>query len=103
MPITGAAVCNRAAVVHHVAGGHALTLVRLRVEAHEGFAGVHTDADLDLLVLLVHPVPDRERGADRTLGVVLVRDGRSEEADHGVADNFCTGPPNRSSSALRRP
>src|SRR6185436_7601475 len=35
-----------------------------------------------------NPVPDRKRGADGALGVVLVRNGCTEERHHGVADEL---------------
>ena len=40
---------------------------------------------------LPHPVADRERGADGPLRVVLVREGRSEQRHHGVADELLDG------------
>jgi hypothetical protein len=46
---------------------------------------------LELVALLRHPVADRERRADRALGIVLVRGRSAEERDHGVADELLDG------------
>jgi hypothetical protein len=49
------------------------------------------DVDVDHRDVLRERFADRERRADRPLGVVLVRDGRAEERHHGVADELLHG------------
>jgi hypothetical protein len=48
------------------------------LELRECLPGLHTDPDLDLGR---ESVPNAKRGADGTLSVVLVGDGRSEDCD----------------------
>ena len=52
----------------------------------ERLAGVDSDPHLD--ALLERPVADRERRANRPLGIVLVRRRRAEERHHRVADEL---------------
>ena len=73
--------------VDDVARGHALARLGPRVERDERLAGRDADADLEL-ALLRERVADRERGADGSLGVVLVRDRRAEDRHHRVADEL---------------
>ena len=74
--------------VDDVAGDHALALLRPRAERDERLPGVDADAELELGLLVEDPVADRERGAHRALGVVLVRDRRAEHGHHRVADEL---------------
>ena len=101
IPFTGAADCSRARGVHHVARRHALARVRPRVERDECLAGGDPDPHLEL-ALLLGPVADRERRADRALGVVLVGQRRAESAMTASPMNFSTVPPKRSSSERSR-
>src|SRR5262249_34515724 len=79
--------------VDDVAGCHRLSLARTGVEADQRLTGVDTDAPLELGgLLLAGPVANRERRAHRTLGVVLVRDGRAEERHHRIADELLHRP-----------
>ena len=78
--------CGR---VDDVARGHALAGVGPRVESNERLAGRDPDPQLELL--LERELADRERGANRTLGVVLVRGRRAEERHHRVADELLDG------------
>ena len=73
--------------VDDVARGHALALGRPGAERDERLAGRDRDPNLEV-TLLADPVADRERGADRALGVVLVRGRRAEERHHRVADEL---------------
>ena len=61
----------------------------LRVEPNECLAGRDSDAELELL--LDGELPDRERGAYRALGVVLVRGRGAEERHDRVADELLDG------------
>jgi hypothetical protein len=70
--------------VDAVAGGGVLALLDPCVERDQRFAG--RDADMDLQVSAGGKLlPDRQRGPDGALGVVLVRDGRAEDRHHRVA------------------
>ena len=73
--------------VDDVARGHALACLGARVEADERFAGRNGDPHLHV-VFLDRPVADREAGADGALGIVLVRDGRTEQRHHGIPDEL---------------
>ena len=75
--------------VDDVARGHPLSRLRARAQRHQGLAGRDRDSQLQLLLLLLtHPVADRQRCADGSFGVVLMRDGRTEQCHHGVADEL---------------
>ena len=76
--------------VHDVARDEALARGRIRVQLDERLTGVHADADVQAelgipLVRAGERLPDRECGADRALGIVLVRGGRAEHGHHGIA------------------
>ena len=43
-----------------------------------------------------------ERGANRPLGIVLVRDGRAPDGHYGVADELLDVPPSRSTMVRAR-
>ena len=73
--------------VHDVPGGHAFSFRRPGTERHERFPGRDGDPHLEAVVLR-DPVPDRERGPDRTLRVVLVCDRRPEERHDRIADEL---------------
>ena len=86
-PLTGAAVCMRAAVF--------TTSPATIASPRAGLASSVTSASPVLTAmrtwrrrLVRAPGPDRERGAHRALGVVLVRDRRTEYRHHGVADEL---------------
>ncbi len=79
--------------VDHVARDHALPRLRSRVERDERLAGVDADPHLELqvrigVVQLADRVLDRERRADRALGIVLVRDRGPEDSHDRVADEL---------------
>ncbi len=76
--------------IDDVAGGHALAFARPSAERNEGFARRDGDPELKILLLL-HPVADRERGADRALGIVLVGDRSAEERHDRVPDELLDG------------
>ena len=97
MPSTGAATLQPRRRVHDVAGRHPLSFDRAGAHDHKGLACVHCGADVEVepLVLDVQgsdSVANRERRANRALGVVLVRHGCTEESDDGVPDEFLDGP-----------
>ncbi len=69
---------------------HPLSLRRACAEQNERLAGVDGDPHLDVS-LLACPVTNRERGANRALRIVLVRDRGAEERHHGVADELLDG------------
>ncbi len=75
--------------VDDVARGHALACVGAGVERDQRLAGGDPDAELE--ALLDGEVADRERRADRALGVVLVRGRGSEERHDRVADELLDG------------
>ena len=54
-------------------------------------ADVHADLAADLLAEGRHGVADRERGAHRALGIVVVRHGCAEHRHHAIADVFVHG------------
>jgi len=81
--------------IDHVPRDHALTLGRSRVEGDQRLAGRNCDAHLQLAVLHDR-VPNRQAGANRTLGVVFVRHRSSEDRHHRVADELL----NRATSPL---
>ena len=76
--------------VHDVAHGGGVAAGAHR--AHEHLAAVHADPhlhrDLDLAGEALHRLLHPERGPDRPLGVVLVRDRGAEEGDDLVADDL---------------
>ena len=72
--------------VDDIARGHPLAGARLGVEPYEHLARRNSDAELE--VVLERELPDRERGADGALGIVLVRDGSTEQRHHRVADEL---------------
>ncbi len=79
--------------VHDVAGDHGLAELRARIERDDRLSRVYTDPNLQRerrigLVHLRDRLLDRQRCADRSLGIVLVGDGGPEDADNGVADEL---------------
>ncbi len=84
IPLTGAAVCGRAAVLT-TSGGHSLAGIRPGIERDERLAG---RADAELQILLDGEVADRESRASGSLRVVLVRRRRAEQWHHCVADEL---------------
>ena len=76
--------------VDDVAGGHALAGFRPGTERDQRLSG--GDADADVQLLLAERVADRQRGPHRALRVVLVRDGRTEDGHHRVADELLDRP-----------
>ena len=80
--------------VDRVAEHHPLPL---GAELDRGAAGEHAGPDAQvrhphLLAEQGHRLGQRERGADRPLGVVLAGHGRSPNGHHGVADELLDGP-----------
>ena len=69
---------------------HSLTRIRAGTERNERFAGGDPDPDLEL-ALLGERVADRERGADSSLRVVLVRDRCAEHRHDRIADELLDG------------
>ncbi len=76
--------------VDDVAGNHALAECEPRSQRYERLAGGNGEPDLEL-ALLADPVPDRQRGPDSPLGIVLVRDRRAEDGEHRVPDELLDG------------
>jgi hypothetical protein len=79
--------------VHDVARHHSLALLRTRVEGDNGLSRVDSDAHRQsergvLGVQLLDALEDREARADRALGIVLVRNRRSERGHDRVADEL---------------
>ena len=76
--------------VHHVARDHALARDRTGAEVDDRLTRRHAGAGREpgrspFPLYTPDRVDDRGRGAHRALGVVLVREGRSEDRHHGVA------------------
>ena len=83
--------------VDDVAGDDALALLRTGAERDDRLARVDPDPHLQrerrvFGVQLLDRLEDAEPRAHGTLGVVLVRDGRSEDGHHGVADELLDRP-----------
>ena len=76
--------------VDHVTGRHPFALARPGSEGDERLAGRDGDANLEPAVVR-HRLADRERGANRAFGIVLVGDRRPEEGHDGVADELLDG------------
>ena len=79
--------------VHEVAGHHALAL---GADRHRRLAGEHAGPGgqirrADLLAQRGHCVHELERRADRSLGVVLLRRGRSPDGHDRVPDELLHG------------
>ena len=72
-------------------GSHAFALGRPSAERDQGLAGRDADSHLEV-ALLTDPVADRERRANRPLGIVLVSGRRAEERHHRVADELLDRP-----------
>jgi hypothetical protein len=81
--------CRR---VHDITRRHALTGLGPRAERDQRLARVDGDTELEVGLLLAHPVADRERGPHCALGIVLVRDRGTEERDDRVADELLHRP-----------
>ena len=77
--------------VHNIARGHAFSLRRPSSERDERLSGRDRDPELECF-LLAHPVADDEGGPHRALGIVLVRNRRSEEGHHRIADELLDRP-----------
>ena len=75
--------------VDDVAGCHALSRARPRVEPDERLSGRDPYAQLECL--LDRKVADRKGGSDRALRVVLVRSRRTEQRHNRVPDEFLDG------------
>ncbi len=78
--------------VDDVARCHRLAGIRVRVERDERLAGVHGRADPQVGRRLPDRLPDRERGDHGAHRIVFVRDGRSEDRHHRVADELLHRP-----------
>ena len=76
--------------VDDVARRHSFAGFRTGAERDERLARRDSDAHLEL-ALLGERLADRERSAYGTLGIVLVRDRRSEDRHDGVADELLDG------------
>ena len=91
----GLEACSR---VHDVSGHHRVAFARPRIERDERFARVHGDAHVEVepgitVIEARDGVVDGERGADGSLGVILVSDRGPEDGDDRVADELLDGPP----------
>ena len=75
--------------VHEVARDHALVL---RPEGDRGLAGQHAAAGLDARAQPRHDLDQLEAGADRSLGIVLVRGRGAPHGHHRVADELLDRP-----------
>ena len=89
IPLTGAALWSRAAVLTTSPDAMPSPASGLRVEPDERFAGGDPDAQLESL--LDGEVTDRERRADGSLGVVLVCRRRAEQGHDRVTYEFLDG------------
>ena len=83
--------------VDHVARHDPLALLRARAERNDRLARVDPDPHLQRerrvrLVQLLDRLQDPKAGPDRALGVVLVRDGRTEDRHHRVPDELLDRP-----------
>jgi hypothetical protein len=74
--------------VDDVTDRHRPSLGCARAESDVCFAGRDREPDSLVALLRGKPVADRERGADRPLRIVLVRDGRTEESHDGISDEL---------------
>src|SRR6185436_9707058 len=79
--------------VDDVPGGHPLPELRPGAERHERLARVDGDPYFELerrirLVELDDRLADRDRRANRSLGIVFVRHRCAEERDDGIADEL---------------
>ena len=97
MPSTGCGGLEARGGVDDVAGRHSLSAAGVGPEHDQRLAGVDADAHVQVEagLLLVQPVDrgaDRERRADRPLGIVLVGHRRAEERHDGVADELLDRP-----------
>ena len=74
--------------VDQVAGDHPLAF---GADRHGRLAGEHARPRREARIELLHCGDQVERGPDRPLGVVLVRDRRPPHRHHGVADELLDG------------
>ena len=72
--------------VDHITGGHRLASIGSCVERDQRLAGRDSDPKLD--PVLFGKRANGERGANRALGVVLMRGGSAEQRHHGVTDEL---------------
>ena len=82
--------------IDDVAVRHGGALVRARVERHHRLARGDTDSNLEparafVVVKAADCLAHRVSGANGSLRVVLVRDGRAEESHGGIADELLDG------------
>ena len=76
--------------VHDVARRHAFARIGSRVQRDQRLAGRDPDPDLQV-ALLRERLPDRERGSDGSLRVVLVGDRSAEDRHDRVTDELLDG------------
>ena len=93
MPFTGAAACNRDAVLTTSPATSPFAVRGARSERHESLAGVDRDAHFQLELGIASfsssiGITDREGGANGALGIVAVSDRRTEDRHHRVADEL---------------
>ncbi len=82
--------------VHDVARDEPLSLLGAGTQGDDGLAGVDADPYLEgergvVVVQVVDRLEEAECGANRALGVVLVRDRRAEDRHHRVPDELLHG------------
>ncbi len=90
-PVDGRGGLQAGGGVHDVARGHALAFGGPRAERDERLSRGDGDSHLQV-ALLDDPVADRERRANRPLGIVLVSGRRAEQRHHRVADELLDRP-----------
>jgi len=85
---SGLQACGR---VDDVTRRHAFARLGSSTERDERLARGDADTHLEV-TLLGERIPDRERSANRSLGIVLVCDGRAEDGHHRVANELLDRP-----------
>ena len=74
------------------ADGNRFPLGRGGAGRDEGFAGRNGDAHVWVLAPVGHEIADAQRGADRSLWIVLVRRGGAEHRQDRLTDEFLNRP-----------
>jgi len=92
-PVDGRSGLKPRRGVDDITRGHALPEIWPGAQRHERLARVDGDPHLELerwigFVELNDRLANRDRGTNGPLGIVLVRHGRAEERDDGVADEL---------------
>ena len=78
--------------LNDVADDDRLPLGRGGARRDEGFTGRNGDAHVRVLPVVGHQVADAQRGADRSLWIVLVRRGSAEHREDRLIDELLDVP-----------